>query len=150
MLFRSSWCEADVFEIHGDVFPRTQLFPDWQDDEDLTVVYPDQNPRGEVLRGDGPPEGVIDRNSMMDRRSSGRISPAPRVYYETQDGDSLVPEGAELPPPVVVPQRSPVLEKPKAGLLRMPRTLPAQPASSKSEPERRAIGSGAKTAGGSR
>jgi general secretion pathway protein D len=45
---RVSWCEADVFEIHGDVFPQTGMMSQLLDQGDCQVVYPDIDPRGEL------------------------------------------------------------------------------------------------------
>ncbi len=43
---RMSWCEADVFAIHGDVYPTTNLSTETFDGIDCNVVYPDVDPRG--------------------------------------------------------------------------------------------------------
>jgi general secretion pathway protein D len=45
---RISWCEADVFELHGDVFPQTGMMSQLLDQGDCQVVYPDIDPRGEL------------------------------------------------------------------------------------------------------
>ena len=47
---RMSWCEADIFEIHGDVYPRTDMAIEMMKQEDGDVVYPDIDPRGSQLR----------------------------------------------------------------------------------------------------
>ncbi len=47
---RMSWCEADIFEIHGDVYPRNGMAIDRLPQDDLDVVYPDIDPRGSQLR----------------------------------------------------------------------------------------------------
>ena len=51
---RMSWCEADIFEIHGDVYPRTDMAIEMTKQDDLDVVYPDIDPRGSRL---GPSYG---------------------------------------------------------------------------------------------
>ncbi len=43
---RMSWCEADVFAMHGDVYPTTNLSTPLVDGMDCHVVYPDVDPRG--------------------------------------------------------------------------------------------------------
>jgi hypothetical protein len=43
-----SWCEADVFDLHGDVFPQTGMMSQLVDQEDCNVVYPDADPRGRL------------------------------------------------------------------------------------------------------
>lgn len=43
---RMSWCEADVFALHGDVYPTTNLSTPLVDSMDCRVVYPDVDPRG--------------------------------------------------------------------------------------------------------
>ena len=45
---RMSWCEADVFELHGDVFPQTGLMSQLIEDADCKLVYPDSDPRGGI------------------------------------------------------------------------------------------------------
>ena len=47
---RMSWCEADVFEVHGDVYPTTDTAIDRMKQDDWDVVYPDIDPRGTPLR----------------------------------------------------------------------------------------------------
>ncbi len=47
---RISWCEADIFEIHGDVYPRADMAMEMMKQDDLDVVYPDIDPRGSQLR----------------------------------------------------------------------------------------------------
>ncbi len=47
---RMSWCEADVFEVHGDVYPPTDLTSDMIQHQPWSVVYPDDDPRGQQLR----------------------------------------------------------------------------------------------------
>lgn len=53
---RMSWCEADIFEIHGDVYPATNMTADMIDREAWDVVYPDTEPRGrpEPIRESAP------------------------------------------------------------------------------------------------
>lgn len=97
---RMSWCEADVFEIHGDVFPRTGMLQDWREDpSDCPVVYPDSDPRGSLdstleIANPAMPEG-------------------------------FVPDSETVVPPVRGVEANPTSSKPAAGLLRLPRTLPA-------------------------
>jgi general secretion pathway protein D len=103
---RMSWCEADVFEIHGDVFPRTGMLQDWNEDPaDCPVVYPDSDPRGSY-------ESTLEiRNPSMPQELGTQLP--------SSMPDSFVPpvQGVnELPTPTSV--------KPSAGLLRLPRTLP--------------------------
>ncbi len=43
---RMSWCEADVFNIHGDVYPAADLTTELIDRSDWDVIYPDDDPRG--------------------------------------------------------------------------------------------------------
>lgn len=43
---RMSWCEADVFEIHGDVYPPMNMTEELMERQDWNVVYPDIDPRG--------------------------------------------------------------------------------------------------------
>jgi general secretion pathway protein D len=45
---RMSWCEADIFDLHGDVFPQTGFMNQLVDDEECSLVYPDADPRGGI------------------------------------------------------------------------------------------------------
>jgi general secretion pathway protein D len=54
---RISWCEADVFDIHGDVFPQNGVLDQVGVDDDCPVVYPDIAPRGILDSSQRP--GVI-------------------------------------------------------------------------------------------
>lgn len=45
---RMSWCEADIFDLHGDVFPQTGMMSQIIEDADCKLVYPDSDPRGGV------------------------------------------------------------------------------------------------------
>jgi hypothetical protein len=47
---RMSWCEADVFEIHGDVYPATDMSGAMMKQENWETVYPDTDPRGSTRR----------------------------------------------------------------------------------------------------
>lgn len=44
---RMSWCEADVFDIHGDVHPSSNMTVEMMDRGNWDVVYPDVSPRGQ-------------------------------------------------------------------------------------------------------
>jgi general secretion pathway protein D len=43
---RISWCEGDIFDMHGDVFPPNGVLDRPLVDDDCPVVYPDIAPRG--------------------------------------------------------------------------------------------------------
>jgi len=47
---RMSWCEADIFEVHGNVYPGTDMPLDCMKQEYGEVVYPDTDPRGTSTR----------------------------------------------------------------------------------------------------
>jgi type II secretion system protein D len=74
---RISWCEADVFDIHGDVFPQNGVLDQIGVDDDCPVVYPDLAPRGLLDSSQRP--GVIssplDEDPAYSRPSE--IIPAP-------------------------------------------------------------------------
>ncbi len=74
---RMSWCEADIFQIHGDVYPSTNMTVEMMDRANWDVVYPDVDPRGR-------PEPVNESpaNSRLPRNSE------------------VVPQPSELPPPM--------------------------------------------------
>jgi hypothetical protein len=58
---RMSWCEADVFDLHGDVFPQTGMMSQIIEDAQCALVYPDSDPRGGIDGARLP----IDRNPRM-------------------------------------------------------------------------------------
>lgn len=103
---RMSWCEADIFAMHGDVFPRTGLMQDWQDEDDsVPVIYPDLDPRGALQPSATMPHGTTLESLLVPNLESSEYSselPAPNDPITTE------------PPPT---------EKPSAGLLRLPRTI---------------------------
>lgn len=82
---RMSWCEADVFEIHGDVYPSTNMTVEMMDRQDWDVVYPDVDPRGR-------PEPAIESS-----RDDQTDSPAPSNRLPRKS--EVVPQPSELPPP---------------------------------------------------
>ena len=88
---RMSWCEADIFEIHGDVFPRNDLCIDLTKQEDLEVVYPDIDPRGSRLRpsSESPSVGpaLINDPATGQIRSPERIPPSvsPAIYQSSRN-----------------------------------------------------------------
>ena len=47
---RMSWCEADVFEVHGNVYPTTDMALECIKQDDWDTVYPDIDPRGTPMR----------------------------------------------------------------------------------------------------
>ena len=80
---RMSWCEADIFDVHGDVYPSTNMTVEMMDRENWDVVYPDVDPRGR-------PEPVSESSQQMD-------SPAPR--NRLPGNSEVIPQPSELPPP---------------------------------------------------
>ena len=103
---RMSWCEADIFAMHGDVFPRTGLMQDWQEEDDsVPVIYPDLDPRGALQPSATTPTG----NTL-----ESLLGP----NLESNEYSTELPAPTELPP-----TEKPPTEKPSAGLLRLPRTI---------------------------
>ena len=103
---RMSWCEADIFAMHGDVFPRTGLMQDWQEEDDsVPVIYPDLDPRGALQPSATTPTGNTLESLLVPNLESSE--------YSTE-----LPAPTELPP-----TEKPPTEKPSAGLLRLPRTI---------------------------
>ena len=103
---RMSWCEADIFAMHGDVFPRTGLMQDWQEEDDsVPVIYPDLDPRGALQPSATTPTG----NTL-----ESLLGP----NLESSEYSTELPAPTELPP-----TEKPPTEKPSAGLLRLPRTI---------------------------
>ena len=103
---RMSWCEADIFAMHGDVFPRTGLMQDWQEEDDsVPVIYPDLDPRGALQPSATTPTGTTLESLLVPNLESSDYS-------------------SELPAPTANPlTEKPATEKPSAGLLRLPRTI---------------------------
>jgi general secretion pathway protein D len=98
---RMSWCEADVFELHGDVFPRTGMMSQLIEDADCKLVYPDSDPRG----------GIDGTAMPLDRNWREVPEPAvprqePTLEQEIQNlnaPDSLPQPRAEGYPPMRLP-----------------------------------------------
>ncbi len=122
---RMSWCEADIFAMHGDVFPRTGMIQEWQEEDDsVPVIYPDIDPRGS-LQPNSNTESVL-------RRMAGpeyfQGQPIPDASGSIVGGQEAQVYRSDLPAPVVIsnPQKESSREpakKASAGLLRMPRTI---------------------------
>ena len=103
---RMSWCEADIFAMHGDVFPRTGLMQDWQEEDDsVPVIYPDLDPRGALQPSATTPPGTTLESLLGPNLES--------IEYSSE-----LPAPTEFPP-----TEKPPTEKPSAGLLRLPRTI---------------------------
>jgi type II secretion system protein D len=72
---RMSWCEADVFDIHGDVYPSTNMTVEMMDRVGWDTVFPDVDPRGR-------PEPIMEssRENQLDSPSPSNRVPS---NYET-------------------------------------------------------------------
>jgi type II secretion system protein D len=103
---RMSWCEADIFAMHGDVFPRTGLMHDWQEEDDsVPVIYPDLDPRGALQ-----PSATTTHGSTLESLLEPNLG--------------SIEHSNQLPAPTqLTPTEKPPTEKPSAGLLRLPRTI---------------------------
>ena len=84
---RMSWCEADVFDIHGDVYPSTNMTSEMMDRDDWEVVYPDVDPRGR-------PEPISEssRETHLNAPSPNNRSP--------RNSESVPPPTKLAPPPL--------------------------------------------------
>jgi type II secretion system protein D len=113
---RMSWCEADIFAMHGDVFPRTGLMHDWQEEDDsVPVIYPDLDPRGALQPSATTPHGSTLESLLEPNLGSSEYSnqlPAPTQLTPTEKPSTEKPS-----------TEKPSTEKPSAGLLRLPRTI---------------------------
>lgn len=89
---RISWCEADVFAIHGDVYPSTNMTTELMDRGDWNVVYPAIDPRG---------------------RPQGTVNEAPPLLEPALQNRS--PNYEVIPPPSNFPASNPALV-PSSGL----------------------------------
>lgn len=112
---RMSWCEADVFEIHGNVFPRTGMMQDWvEEDGECPVVYPDSDPRGSLentleIENPAMPQGFVSESETLVPPVRGVEANAAGANSAGNHFSGNHSSGT----------------KPSAGLLRLPRTLPA-------------------------
>ncbi len=84
---RMSWCEADVFDIHGDVYPSTNMTSEMMDRDDWEVVYPDVDPRGR-------PEPISESSRETHLDTSSPSQRAPR------NSESVPPPVKLAPPPL--------------------------------------------------
>jgi hypothetical protein len=122
---RMSWCEADIFAMHGDVFPRTGMIQEWQEEDDsVPVIYPDVDPRGS-LQPSTKTESVLRRMAGPEYYQG---QPIPNASGPVVSGQEAQVYASDLPAPVVI--SNPQIEKSKepakkssAGLLRLPRTI---------------------------
>ena len=113
---RMSWCEADIFAMHGDVFPRTGLMQDWQEEDDsVPVIYPDLDPRGALQPSATSPPGTTLESLLGPNLES--------IEYSSELPAPTKLPTAEKPPTEKPPTEKPPTEKPSAGLLRLPRTI---------------------------
>ena len=87
-LARMSWCAADVFDLHGDVFTNPDIRHAAHEEASLEVIYPHENPRGErVRRGEVMPVET-DRRDYGDPIYRDNLQPGvfeglpapPRIY----------------------------------------------------------------------
>jgi general secretion pathway protein D len=74
---RMSWCEADVFDVHGNVYLPPNMATEMLDQGELPTIYPDIDPRGS-----GVPPTIHEAPPLHD--------PAPRSLDEPDES---------LPPP---------------------------------------------------
>ncbi len=87
---RMSWCEADIFDIHGDVYPATNMTIEEMERGNWDVVYPDVDPRG-------LPESIGDARS-------NRTNLEPRM----SSPNSPLPNSETVPPPKPTPPANPL------------------------------------------
>lgn len=108
---RMSWCEADIFDIHGDVYPSSNMTVEMMDREDWDVVYPDADPRGRPEKIiETPSENLLNQDSPRTRTPTvlDSVSPPtelpPLVDQTTQydatrsaTNQGVMPASATLP-----------------------------------------------------
>ena len=141
---RVSWCEADIFAMHGDVFPKTGMIQEWQDEDDsVPVIYPDVDPRG-ALQSNTKTDSILQRMAGPEyyQVQPGPAQAGPAQAGQAQGGQAATVYPGELPAPVVIANPMPVPSangtvagssptappaKPSAGLLRLPRTIKPAP-----------------------
>jgi type II secretory pathway component GspD/PulD (secretin) len=92
---RMSWCAADVFDMHGDVFINDDMWHGTHEEPPLEVIFPHENPRGEPNRGDVPYP----------------VESAPD--YPIEGDQSVLPES--LPTPLPTPPPPPPLPRSTTG-----------------------------------
>jgi general secretion pathway protein D len=90
---RMSWCEADVFDVHGDVHTMTTAMEQSLDATPWQVIYPDQDPRGKPL----PP--VQEASPMVpDQRSSLDVAPQSTTAQRNQPTQFSQPNRSNILP----------------------------------------------------
>ncbi|MCR9293244.1 MAG: hypothetical protein NXI32_11025 [bacterium] len=95
---RMSWCEADIFSLHGDVSPMTHLTTGLIEQGDWRVVYPDIDPRGSMSpsqsqlpslgtpqSGDGTPGFEVIPTPAVEPRLSPGISSRPGAVLQEEN-----------------------------------------------------------------
>jgi type II secretion system protein D len=123
---RMSWCEADVFEIHGDVFPQTGIMSQLIEDEECNLVYPDADPRGESYPA-----------TKSLREDGGTVSPAsPPTGFEPTKIDARrgVPTLEEEIQNLGKPDSLPAPRGEASSQIQFPKTAPVPPMNSSSLP----------------
>jgi hypothetical protein len=71
---RISWCEADIFEIHGDINAFTGPVSHSLESDQWQVVYPDVDPRGSLAP---PVQEATPIIPQSDTQGGSQIVPAP-------------------------------------------------------------------------
>lgn len=122
---RMSWCEADVFDVHGSVYPSTNLTAAMIDREGWDVVYPDVEPRGrpDTTIDLPPPElspSIHPLNSSETIPTPTQVAPplAQSGQFTTTDGSfSRLSTGMNFsgPPLPVVPTSASLVQVPTIG-----------------------------------
>ena len=74
---RMSWCEADIFDIHGDVYPATNMTVESMDRGDWDVVYPDVDPRGLPEPTNESTRATLDADATQSNQSSASPESVP-------------------------------------------------------------------------
>ncbi len=111
---RMSWCEADVFDIHGDVFPSMNMTAEMLDRSESEVVYPDVDPRGR-------PETILEAPGNPPLRKADSVpspaqSPDTRQLLPTPDQASQLPKkNVQM---AVVPASATLPQAPQYGAVR--------------------------------
>lgn len=98
---RMSWCEADVFDVHGDVYPPTDLTAEVLQQQPWNVIYPDVDPRGITENPEpstGFPDTPMNRQLKSDwPKAEGLPWPAPSSNAEPVIGEPLRGDPANYP-----------------------------------------------------
>lgn len=94
---RMSWCEADIFDIHGDINAFTGPVSHSLESDQWQVVYPDVDPRGSIAP---PVQEATPIIPQSDTQGGSQIVPAPidSIQFRREPKTAQMPSQASTAP----------------------------------------------------